>query len=256
MIQLNSITKKFGKKVAVEDLSLTMPSGTITGFIGPNGAGKTTTIRMLCGIIAPDSGNVSINGFDIEKEPLKAKAEFGYISDNPDLFISLKGMEYIQFICNIYQVPKEVRAERLNELLETFEMGDAINNRIETYSHGMRQKIHIIATLMHDPNIWIMDEPMTGLDPQSSYLLKKRMREHATAGNTVLFSTHVLEVAEKLCDQIAIINHGKICYTGTLENLKDEYPGKTLEEIFLTVTGSVAVKDETNEQVEESNEVN
>lgn len=238
MIKIQSISKTFGDKVAVDNLTLEVPSGTIMGFIGPNGAGKTTTIRMLCGIITPDSGSVEINGHDIERDAIAAKSEFGFISDNPDLFVALKGTEYINFVCNIYNVPAEVRKPRLEELLNCFEMTEAVSQKIETYSHGMRQKIHIIATLMHDPNVWIMDEPMTGLDPQSAYLLKERMREHANKGNTVLFSTHVLEVAEKLCDQVAIIDHGKLRYTGTLDELKRTYPNRTLEEIFLIVTGS------------------
>lgn len=238
MIELKGITKNFGKKTAVDHLNLTLEPGTITGFIGPNGAGKTTTIRMLCGITRPDEGEVLINGYDMHKDPIRAKEEFGYISDNPDLFTALKGIEYINFICDIYRVPQEKRTKRLEELLDTFEMREAVGDRISSYSHGMQQKIHIIATLMHDPNVWIMDEPMTGLDPQSSFLLKKRMKEHAAKGNIVLFSTHVLEVAEKLCDRIAIINKGQLKYTGTLEDLQASYPNLSLEEIFLRVTES------------------
>lgn len=250
MIQLKSVTRRFGNKTAVDNLTLDLPSGTITGFIGPNGAGKTTTIRMMCGILKPDEGEILMNGKNIRTEPLDAKREFGYIADSPDLFTALKGIEYINFICNVYGVEDSVRKDRLEELLKTFEMEEAIDQKIDSYSHGMRQKIHIIATLMHDPNIWIMDEPMTGLDPQSSYLLKKRMREHANKGNTVLFSTHVLEVAEKLCDQIAIINHGKLRYTGTLESLKQQYPDRSLEEIFLIVTGSQVLSE--NGELEEA----
>lgn len=238
MIELQGITKTFGDKTAVDHLSLTLEPGTITGFIGPNGAGKTTTIRMLCGILRPDEGKITINGIDLQKDPIKAKEQFAYVSDDPNLFTALKGTEYINFICDIYRVPKEEREGRLLELLDTFEMREAIGDRISSYSHGMQQKIHIIAALMHEPNIWIMDEPMTGLDPQASFLLKKRMKEHAAKGNVVLFSTHVLEVAEKLCDRIAIINKGQIKYTGTLENLQQQYPNLTLEQIFLRVTES------------------
>lgn len=244
MIEIQSVSKSFGSKKAVQNLTLSLQPGTITGFIGPNGAGKTTTIRMICGILKPDTGCITLNRHDITQEPLEAKRQFGFIADSPDTFLALKGMEYINFMCNVYDVPKEVRTERLQELLTDFEMTEAVSQKISTYSHGMRQKIHIIATLMHDPNIWIMDEPMTGLDPQSSYLLKQRMRRHAEAGNTVLFSTHVLEVAEKLCDQIAIINKGELCYTGTLEELKNQNPGLSLEEIFLRTTGSVLFNEE------------
>lgn len=249
MIEIDSISKAYGTKKAVDHLSLTLKEGTITGFIGPNGAGKTTTIKMLTGIIQPDSGTIRLNGIDLAKNPEKAKEQFGYVSDNPDLFLQLKGLEYIKFICDVYQVPQEERGPRLQELLEDFEMEEAVSQKISSYSHGMRQKIHIIATLMHDPRLWIMDEPMTGLDPQSSYLLKQKMRTHADKGNMVLFSTHVLEVAEKLCDQIAIINKGKITYTGTLEALKAEYPQRSLEEIFLIVTGSKVMEEEKVEPV-------
>lgn len=238
MIQVNAICKRFGDKVAVDNVSMSLKAGSIVGFIGPNGAGKSTSLKMMTGILAPDSGSISINGYDIQRDPLAAKQEFAYISDDPDKFLVLKGTDYIKFICDIYGVPEEDRAPRLAQLLDEFEMGDDVANRIETYSHGMRQKIHIIASLMHEPRIWIMDEPMTGLDPQSSYLLKQKMKEHAAAGNTVLFSTHVLEVAEKLCDEINIINKGRLIYNGTLEALKSRYPDKTLEEIFLTITES------------------
>lgn len=238
MIQVNAICKRFGDKVAVDNVSMSLKPGSIVGFIGPNGAGKSTSLKMMTGILAPDSGSISINGYDIQRDPLAAKQEFAYISDDPDKFLVLKGTDYIKFICDIYGVPEEDRAPRLAQLLDEFEMGDDVANRIETYSHGMRQKIHIIASLMHEPRIWIMDEPMTGLDPQSSYLLKQKMKEHAAAGNTVLFSTHVLEVAEKLCDEINIINKGRLIYNGTLEALKNRYPDKTLEEIFLTITES------------------
>lgn len=249
MIEIDSITKTYGNKIAVDQLSLRLKEGTITGFIGPNGAGKTTTIKMLTGILKPDSGKIRLNGIDLEKNPQKAKEEFGYVSDNPDLFLQLKGMEYIRFICDVYRVPEEERRPRLRALLEEFEMEEAVSQKIASYSHGMRQKIHLIATLMHDPRLWIMDEPMTGLDPQSAYLLKKKMRAHAQKGNMVLFSTHVLDVAEKLCDQIAIINKGKITYTGTLEALKADHPQKSLEEIFLIVTGSKVMEEEEVEAV-------
>lgn len=238
MIECRNVTKKFGDKVAVDSLNLTLQDGTITGYIGPNGAGKTTTIKMMCGILEPTEGDIFLNGIDVRKEPIRAKEEYGFVSDSPDSFLSLKGIEYVNFICDVYRVPKELRKDRLEELLRDFEMKDAINDKIESYSHGMRQKIMIIAVLMHEPKIWILDEPLTGLDPQASYLLKQRMRRHAEAGNTVLFSTHVLEVAEKLCDQIVILNKGKVCYTGTLQVLQSQYPEKSLEEIFLEVTAN------------------
>lgn len=249
MINIENVTKKFGDKIAVDDISCKLNDGEIIGYIGPNGAGKTTTLKMICGIMEPDNGSITLNGKDISKEPMEAKRTFGFIPDNPDVFLALKGREYVNFICNIYDVPMEVRDERLTELLRDFEMEDAIDSKIESYSHGMRQKIHIVATLMHDPDIWIMDEPMTGLDPRSAYLLKERMRIHAEKGNTVLFSTHVLDTAERLCDRIIIIDKGKIRYNGTLEALKDKNSDMTLEEIFLSMTG--ALKDDKGESARE-----
>lgn len=236
MIELQNLTKHYGEKVAVNDISITFPSGKIIGFIGPNGAGKTTTLKMMCGITKPTSGSVKLNHIDIGEEPLRAKEEFGFVFDSPDAFLQLTGLEYVNFICTIYKVEPQIKNQKIVELSELFEISDVLNDKIETYSHGMRQKIMIIAVLMHNPNIWLLDEPLTGLDPKSSFKLKELMRQHADQGNTVLFSTHVLEVAEKLCDEIAIIDHGVIKYHGTLENLKSTYPEKSLEDIFLEVT--------------------
>lgn len=244
MIVINNVSKTFGKKEAVKNLNWELEEGKIIGFIGPNGAGKTTTLSMITGILEPDSGKININGHDIVEDPIEAKKEFGYIADNPDLFTALRGDEYVNFVCDIYEVSPEDRKKRLAALIDDFEMADVMGDKISSYSHGMRQKIHIIACLMHEPNVWIMDEPMTGLDPQSSYLLKKKMKEHAAKGNIVLFSTHVLEVAEKLCDSIAIINKGEIKYKGTLEELKASHPEKSLEEIFLIVTGSKLIEED------------
>lgn len=237
MIKITHITKTFGNKKVVDDINVEIPTGSITGFIGPNGAGKTTTINMITGVLSPDNGSIQLNGKDISKEPLEAKREFGLVPDNPDLFLRLSGMEYINFMADIYHIDSNTRQQRIKKLAEQFEISDALNDRMSSYSHGMRQKAILIATLVTNPNIWILDEPMTGLDPASSYLLKEMMKEHAQQGNTVFFSTHVLEVAEKLCDKIVIIDHGKIRYDGTLEDLKSQYPDKdSLEEVFLEVT--------------------
>lgn len=237
MIELKNLTKVYGKSnKAVDNITITFPSGRIIGFIGPNGAGKTTTLKMMCGILKPTSGSINMNGFDIAIDPLEAKKQFGFVFDNPDTFLSLKGIEYIDFIATIYQVNPEDKNRRLLELSREFEMEDVLNDKISTYSHGMRQKIMIIAVLIHNPNVWLLDEPLTGLDPQSAFKLKELMKQHAAQGNTVLFSTHVLEVAEKLCDSIAIIDHGIIKYEGTLNHLKELNPNETLEEIFLKVT--------------------
>ncbi|MHC1736021.1 MAG: ABC transporter ATP-binding protein [Erysipelotrichaceae bacterium] len=237
MIQIESVTKVYSGKVkAVDNISLTVQDGEIIGFIGPNGAGKTTTIKMMTGILSPDTGRVLLNGIDIVQQPIEAKRQFGLVTDNPDVFLRLKGIEYLNFMADIYDVSEADRRERIQRLAETFEMSAALNDKILSYSHGMRQKIVVMGVLVHSPNIWILDEPLTGLDPQSAFALKEMMRKHAGEGKTVFFSTHVLEVAEKLCSKVAIINKGKIFYFGTLENLKKDYADMSLEEIFLEVT--------------------
>lgn len=233
MIEIKHVTKTFGSKKAVDDLDLTIPTGEIIGFIGPNGAGKTTTIKMMTGVLNPDEGDILINGKSIQKEPLEAKRQFGLVPDNPDMFLRLKGIEYLNFMGDIYDVDAQQRIETMAEI---FEIKDVLNDKILSYSHGMRQKIIIMGALINDPEVWILDEPMTGLDPQSSFHLKQMMREHANKGKTVFFSTHVLEVAEKLCDKIAIIAHGKMIYYGTLEELRAQHGEQSLEELFLEVT--------------------
>ena len=237
MIEIKHVTKIYGgTHKAVDDISLTIPTGEIIGFIGPNGAGKTTTIKMITGVLNPDEGEILINGKNIVKEPLEAKKEFGIVPDNADIFLRLKGLEYLNFMGDIYEVDSEQRKQRITSLAETFEMKDALKDRILSYSHGMRQKIVIMGVLLSDPNVWILDEPMTGLDPQSSYSLKEMMKEHARKGNTVFFSTHVLEVAERLCDKVAIINRGRIVFFGTLEELKQLHPQcDSLEALFMEV---------------------
>lgn len=237
MIEISNITKVYSKKVkAVDSLSLKIPDGKIVGFIGPNGAGKTTTLKMMCGILKPDEGHVLLNGHDIVKEPLQAKKQFGFVADDADIFLRLKGIEYLNLMADIYEVEPTDRMARIKEYARQFEMEHALNDKILSYSHGMRQKIVIMGAILHQPSIWILDEPLSGLDPQSSFELKQMMREHAKNNKTVFFSTHVLEVAEKLCDYVIIINFGKVLYEGTLENLKNEFPSKSLEEIFLEVT--------------------
>ena len=235
MIEIKYVTKTFGNKTAVDHIDLTIPTGEIIGFIGPNGAGKTTTIKMMSGVLEPDEGDILIDGKSIRSEPLEAKRRFGLVPDSPDMFLRLKGIEYLNFMGDIYDVESSLRAQRIASLAETFEMRDALNDKILSYSHGMRQKIVLMGALIHEPQVWILDEPMTGLDPQSSFHLKQMMKEHAAKGKTVFFSTHVLEVAEKLCDKIAIINHGKIIYFGTLDDLRAGHGDQSLEELFLEV---------------------
>jgi len=238
MIKFENVSKTYGKTTkAVDTLNLEIPDGKIVGFIGPNGAGKTTTIKMLTGILTPDEGSITINGFDIVKDSIDAKKQLGFVSDNPDMFLRLKGMEYLNFMADIYQVSKEDRMQRVKELASKFHMEEALGDKIASYSHGMRQKIMIMGALLHHPNVWILDEPLTGLDPQSSYELKEMMREHIAMNKTVFFSTHVLEVAEKLCDFIVIINKGKMIFLGTLGELRSQYDeSKSLEEIFIGMT--------------------
>ena len=237
MIEIKHVTKVYGgTHKAVDNISLTIPTGEIIGFIGPNGAGKTTTIKMITGVLNPDEGEILINGKNIVTQPLEAKKEFGIVPDNADIFLRLKGIEYLNFMADIYEVDSAIRKQRIAQLAKTFEMENALNDKILSYSHGMRQKIVIMGVLISDPNVWILDEPMTGLDPQSSCSLKQMMKEHAAKGNTVFFSTHVLEVAEKLCDKVAIINAGSIIFFGTLEELQHNHPNcDSLESLFLEV---------------------
>ncbi|MBQ5519164.1 MAG: ABC transporter ATP-binding protein [Clostridiales bacterium] len=238
MIEAKKLTMVYGNgNKATDDISFNIKAGEIVGFAGPNGAGKTTVIKMLAGILKPTSGTAVINGHDINKEPVKAKMSFAYIADNPDILIQLTGLEYLNFIADMYEVKEDVRKEKIKVLSERFGMKDVLNTQMREYSHGMRQKLMVISALIHDPPAWILDEPMTGLDPSAAFELKQMMREHAKAGNAVLFSTHVLEVAEQLCDRIIIINKGKIVSEGTLEYLRLTNPGKTLEEIFVKLTG-------------------
>lgn len=241
MIEIKNVTKVYGgTKKAVDQLTLRVPTGEIIGFIGPNGAGKTTTIKMITGVLNPDEGEILINGKNIVTEPLAAKKEFGIVPDNADIFLRLKGIEYLNFMGDMYEVSQKDRVLRIGELARTFEMEAALQDKILSYSHGMRQKIVIMGVLLSDPSVWILDEPMTGLDPQSAYQLKRLMREHANRGNTVFFSTHVLEVAEKLCDKVAIINKGKNVFFGTLEELRSMHPTcSSLEDLFLEVVAHV-----------------
>ncbi|MCL2215884.1 MAG: ABC transporter ATP-binding protein [Defluviitaleaceae bacterium] len=240
MLSLINVSKTYGgnKIKAVDSIALEVQSRQILGFIGPNGAGKTTTMKMITGVLSPDEGRISINGHDISAAPLPAKQSFGYVPDSPDMFLRLKGIEYLSFMADMYQVDAGTRNEKIAQMAETFEMTGALGARIQSYSHGMRQKIIIMGALMHNPAVWILDEPLTGLDPRSSFQLKEMMRQHAQAGNCVFFSTHMLEVAEKLCDKIALINKGKIIFFGELEELKARHNQLSLEDIFMEVTAN------------------
>lgn len=236
MIEFKNVSKSYKKGVkAVDGLDLVVNDGEIFGFLGPNGAGKSTSIRMLTGILGIDEGNILLDGIDITKDPIRAKQTFGYVADDPDQFLALKGIEYLNFMADIYQVKD--RREVIEDLTKRFEIADALNSRIESYSHGMRQKIIICGCLLHDPHNWILDEPMTGLDPRSSFDLKERMRKHADEGKCVFFSTHVLDVAEKICDRVGIINKGKLLFVGTLNEMRQSFSqDSSLEQLFLEIT--------------------
>ncbi len=238
MIEIKNVSKSYVKgKKSVDSLNLDIKNGEIFGFLGPNGAGKTTTIRMITGILDIDEGDILIDGESIKTNSLQAKKNFGFVPDSPDMFLKLKGIEYLNFMADIYEVSKEKRVEKIEELTKKFEIYDELNSQIQSYSHGMRQKIVICAALLSEPKNWILDEPMTGLDPKSSFDLKEMMREHAKSGKTVFFSTHVLEVAEKLCDRVGIINKGKLVFVGTFDEMKEKFKEEgTLEELFLEIT--------------------
>lgn len=237
MIEIKNVNKEYkrGTKI-IENLNLTINDGEIFGFLGPNGAGKTTTINMLTGILEITSGDIFIDGKSITNEPIEAKKLIGLVPDDPNAFLKLKGIEYLNFIADIYEVPTDKRISRIKDLSQKFELYDSLNNKIESYSHGMRQKLMIISVLLHSPKNWILDEPMTGLDPKASFELKNMMKEYAKNNNTVFFSTHILDVAERLCDRVGIINKGKLLFVGTYDDMKKELKeNKSLEELFMEI---------------------
>ncbi|WP_085992820.1 ABC transporter ATP-binding protein [Oceanobacillus senegalensis] len=237
MINIQNVSKFYSNKRVIDNLNLSIPKGKIIGFIGPNGAGKSTTIKMMTGILPIDEGSITLNGYDIEKQPIEAKRCFGLVPDRPDMFLRLKGIEYLNFIGDIFNIPSEIRQERIEKITKQFSIYEALHDYIQTYSHGMRQKIIVTGVLLHDPPIWILDEPLTGLDPKSSFILKEMMRENKQRGNTVFFSSHGLEVVEQLVDEIAIINHGELLFYGSLKELSEQYPSyDSLEKVFLELT--------------------
>lgn len=238
-MRLQNVSKTYSKGniKAVDNISLDIKSGEIFGFLGPNGAGKTTTIKMIVGLLKPDSGSISIDEIDVWENPLEAKKQISFVPDTPELYDKLKGIEYLNFIADVYAIPKDIRKERIEKYLDVFGLKDAVGDIIGSYSHGMKQKLTLISALIHDPKLFILDEPMVGLDPKASFQLKEIMRARCSEGKTVFFSTHVLEVAEKLCDRIAIINKGKIVALGTMEELRSHAKEKeSLENIFLELT--------------------
>lgn len=230
MLKITDFTKKYGDKKAIDDLSLHIKPGEIYGFIGHNGAGKTTTLKACCGILQFDEGEILIDNMSIKDKPVECKKIMAYIPDNPDLYEFLSGIKYLNFISDIYEVPKKDREERIKKYADMFEITDDLEQPISAYSHGMKQKIAIISALIHEPKLVIMDEPFVGLDPIASHLLKQIMREICDNGGAIFFSTHVLEVAEKLCDKVAIIKNGKLLISGDMDTVKGD---KSLENVFL-----------------------
>lgn len=244
MIRLTNVSKSYAKSAvkAVDDISLDINDGEIFGFLGPNGAGKSTTIKMLTGILRPDSGTIEVGGIDIARDSIAAKNIIGFVPDNHELYDTLKGTEYLSFVGEMYGVSNKLLVERTEKYADMFKMTNELGNYIGSYSHGMKQKLMIIAALVHEPKVWILDEPLTGLDPQSAYQLKTAMRAHADEGNTVFFSSHVIDVVEKVCDRIAIIDKGRIVAVDTLDKIRRN-PDTSLEEIFLSATAADNVND-------------
>ncbi|HFU4466868.1 TPA: ABC transporter ATP-binding protein [Streptococcus suis] len=237
MIQFNHITKAYGDTLALDDLDLTIESGEIFGLIGHNGAGKTTTISLLTSIIEASQGSITVDGLQLEENRDEVKKRIAYVPDSPDIFLHLTAFEYWHFMGKVYGVDKETVDQRISKLATLFDMTDRQYEPIDSFSHGMRQKTIIIGALIPNPDIWILDEPLTGLDPQASFDLKQMMKDHAKGGKTVLFSTHVLSVAEQLCDRIGILRKGRLIFVGSLEELKSQYPDKDLETIYLELAG-------------------
>ena len=237
MIEIKNVTKSYEKKIkTIDNLNLTINDGEIFGFLGPNGAGKTTTIKMMTGILEITNGDIFIDGISMINNPIEAKTKIGLVPDDPNIFLKLKGIEYLNFIADLYEISSEERINKIEEISKRFELYEFLGNKIESYSHGMRQKLIIIGTLIHSPQNWILDEPMVGLDPKSSYELKNVMKEYAKEGKCVFFSTHILDVAEKLCDKIGIIDNGKLIFVGTYEDIKKELnENKSLEELFMEI---------------------
>lgn len=238
MIELRGVTKKFGSLTAVDDITLSVPQGEFFGFLGPNGAGKTTTIKMMAGLFAPTSGQIIINGYDVVKNPLEAKMSTSYVPDLPFLYDKLTGREFLYFIGGLYKMEKKAVTQKIQELIEHFEIGDWVDKRTEDYSQGMRQRVTIAASLVHEPNVLIIDEPMVGLDPRSSKIVRETLKQKIREGLSIFMSTHSLPTAEELCDRIGFIKDGRLVFIGTQEQLqayKQKYDGK-FESVFLELT--------------------
>ena len=238
MIEIKNLIKTFNDKSVVDSISLEIPAGKINGFLGPNGAGKTTTIKMITGILKPDSGQVLINDIDIWKNPLEAKKQIAYVPDEPIFYEHMMGIQYLNFIANIFELPIDVRKEAITHFSTLFELVEPLNEQIAKYSHGMKQKLSLIAAFIHSPKVIVLDEPMVGLDAKVAKILKTALREYVENGNTVFYSTHVMDMAERFCDNFSILNKGELVFNGTFEELRQQVGEKesSLEDLFLELT--------------------
>jgi ABC-2 type transport system ATP-binding protein len=239
LIKTRHLVKRYGDKVAVKDVNFQVQGGEIFGFLGPNGAGKTTTIKMIVGLLQPTSGTIKVDGFDVQTHPLQAKASSGYVPDTPNLYAKLTGRELLRFVGDLYGLDRSQVARRIEELLRVLELTAAADDTVDSYSHGMQQKTSLAAALVHDPRVLVLDEPTVGLDPRSARLIKDILRQLADRGAAVMLSTHILEIAERMCDRIGIINKGELVAIGTMDELRNlGQSGETsLEDIFLGLTG-------------------
>ena len=239
LIETRNLIKRYGEKVAVNNVSFDVYSGEVFGFLGPNGAGKTTTIKMIVGLLQPTSGAVKVAGYDVQTQSMRAKASCGYVPDTPNLYAKLTGRELLRFVSDLYNLDRDQVAHRIDELLRMFDLAAAADDTVDSYSHGMQQKTSLAAALMHDPKVLVLDEPTVGLDPKSARLIKDILRQLADRGAAVMLSTHILEIAERMCDRIGIINKGQLIAVGTMEELRtlDKTGQTSLEDIFLGLTG-------------------
>jgi len=239
LIQTSHLIKRYGDKVAVNDVSFEVYGGEVFGFLGPNGAGKTTTIKMIVGLLQPTAGTVKVAGHDVQAQPMLSKAASGYVPDTPNLYAKLSGRELLRFVGDLYNLDRQQTARRIDELLKTFDLTAAADDTVDSYSHGMQQKASLAAALMHDPKVLVLDEPTVGLDPKSARLIKDILRQMADRGAAVMLSTHILEIAERMCDRIGIINKGQLVAVGTMDELRtlDQTGEASLEDIFLGLTG-------------------
>jgi ABC-2 type transport system ATP-binding protein len=245
LIETVDLVKKYGDKLAVDNVSIEVYGGEIFGFLGPNGAGKTTTIKMIVGLLQPSSGVVKVAGYDVQSQPLLAKASSGYVPDTPNLYAKLTGRELLGFVADLYDLDRKQVVRRIDELLRMFDLTEAADDTLDSYSHGMQQKASLAAALMHDPRVLVLDEPTVGLDPKSARLIKDILRQIADRGAAVMLSTHILEIAERMCDRIGIINKGQLVAVGTMEELRrlGQTSEASLEDIFLGLTGGAEMAE-------------